>query len=152
MADRFVRDVFAEIVAVLILVGRDEINLVADDLTHKARERLCVLIPDNSANHVAFSSYRADHACFQIALAGSCQALLTALLVPMPAAVWIADERTDMAISTRGAAPVINRPSPVGGRHKRAGEQEHIPMSRQDIFDVIVVGGGSAGVAAAVAA
>src|SRR5258706_1083437 len=40
----------------------------------------------------------------------------------------------------------------VGGRHKRAGEQEHIPMSRQNIFDVIVVGGASAGVAAAVAA
>ena len=43
---------------------------------------------------------------------------------------------------------------PLGSEkvRKRAGEQEHIPMSRQDIFDVIVVRGGSAGVAAAVAA
>jgi hypothetical protein len=89
--DRFVADAPTDVVVILIVVSRDQFNMIADDFADESGQRDRLGVSDESANHVALALNRPDDTDLEVALAGARQALLTAFFIKVPVAILAAD-------------------------------------------------------------
>src|SRR5208337_3524762 len=80
MPDELVRIRRGQILVAVSLIGRDQINFVADHLAHEAIQSRFISVLDHLANHVALAGNRADHRNF-IDRALGVRALLAAMFV-----------------------------------------------------------------------
>jgi len=78
---RFVANAATDVVVVLVVIGRDQFDAVADDLADESGQRASLRVSDDSADHVALALNSTNHADLEVTLSSSRQALLAALLL-----------------------------------------------------------------------
>lgn len=62
VADRFVLNFATQVIVILILVGHDERDFLADDLAHETGEGRRILTADHPRDYVALALNRSDNA------------------------------------------------------------------------------------------